>query len=181
MPPLDDASDVALEFLVEGEALVTRCDLSAQVKEDDIEQQCENIFHTHCHVNNKVCSLITHGGSYTNVASVLLVEKLQLPTLKHLRPYKLQQLNDSGEVRVKKLVLMSFSIGKYHDEVLCDVVSIYASYILLGRPWQFDRRTNYESFKNCFNLMKDKKLVTLVALTPKQVYEYQVRLKQECD
>ena len=29
--------------------------------------------------------------------------------------------------------------------------------------------------------MKDKKLVTLVPLTPKQVYEDQVRLKQECD
>ena len=29
--------------------------------------------------------------------------------------------------------------------------------------------------------MNDKKLLTLVSLTPKQVYEYQVRLKQECD
>ena len=29
--------------------------------------------------------------------------------------------------------------------------------------------------------MKDKKLITLVPLIPKQVYEDQVRLKQECD
>ena len=29
--------------------------------------------------------------------------------------------------------------------------------------------------------MKDQKLVTFVPLTPKQVYEDQVRLKQECD
>ena len=29
--------------------------------------------------------------------------------------------------------------------------------------------------------MKDKKLVTFVALTLKQVYEDQVKLKQECD
>ena len=70
-PPLDDTCDVDLEFPMEGEALVTRRVLSAQVKEDDIEQQRENIFHTRCHVNNKVCS--------TNVASALLVEKLQLP------------------------------------------------------------------------------------------------------
>ena len=27
--------------------------LSAYVKEDDIEQQHKNIFHTHCHVNNR--------------------------------------------------------------------------------------------------------------------------------
>ena len=76
MPPLDDTSDVDLEFSVEGEALVTRLVLSAQVKEDDIEQ------YTRFHVNNKVCSLIIDGGSCTNVASALLVEKLQLPIIK---------------------------------------------------------------------------------------------------
>ena len=89
MPSLDNTSDVDLEFQVEGEALVTRRVLSAQVKEDAIEQHRENIFHTRCHVNNKVCSLIIDGGNYTDVASTLLVEKLQLQTLKHPRPYKL--------------------------------------------------------------------------------------------
>ena len=74
--------------------------LSAYVKEDDIEQQHKNIFHTRCHVNNKVCSLIIDGCSCTNVSSALLVEKLQLQTLKNPRPHKLQWLNDSGEVRV---------------------------------------------------------------------------------
>ena len=82
MPPLDDTSDIDLEFSVEGVALVTRLVLSAQVKEDDIEQQRENIFHTRSHVNNKACSLIIDGGSFTNVASALLVEKLQLPIVK---------------------------------------------------------------------------------------------------
>ena len=96
MPPLDDTSDIDLEFPVEGEVLVTRLVLSAQVKEDDIEQQCENIFHTCCQVNNKVCGLIIEGVSCTNVASDLLVEKLQLPTLKHPRPYKLKWLNESA-------------------------------------------------------------------------------------
>ena len=31
-------------------------------------------------------------------------------------------------------MLMSFSIGKYHDEVLCDVSPMYANHILLGKP-----------------------------------------------
>ena len=56
------------------------------------------MFHTRCHVNNKVCGLIIDGGSRVNVASALLVEKLQLPTLEHPKPYKLQWLIDSGEV-----------------------------------------------------------------------------------
>jgi hypothetical protein len=34
-------------------------------------------------------------------------------------------------------VTISFSIGKYKDEVLCDVVLIHATHLLLGRPWQF--------------------------------------------
>ena len=37
-----------------------------------------------------------------------------------------------------------------------DVIHIYAPHILLGRPWQFDRRANHDSFKNRFNFMKEK-------------------------
>ena len=53
-----------------------------QAKEDD-EVQRENIFHTRCQVQNKVCSVIINGGSCTNVASTTLVEKLGMPTSKH--------------------------------------------------------------------------------------------------
>ena len=144
-----------------------------QANEDDEVQQ-ENIFHTRCHVQNKVCSLNIDGGSCTNVSSTTLVEKLGLPTSKHLRPHKLQWLDDSRELWVQKQVHLSFSIGKYHDEVLYDVVPMYTSHILLGGPWEIDRRGNHDSFKNRFSFMKD---ITLVPLTPKQVYEDQVSLK----
>ncbi|XP_039069136.1 uncharacterized protein LOC120215548 [Hibiscus syriacus] len=46
-------------------------------------------------------------------------------TTKHPHSYKLQWLNDEGELRVTKQVLISFSIGKYKDEVLCDVVPVH--------------------------------------------------------
>ena len=135
IPSLEDACDDNVEYLVNGELLVARRALSAQVKEDDLEQQRKNIFHTRCHINNKVCSMIIDGWSYTNVASTTLVENLNLPILKHPRPYKLQWLNDCGEVKVNKQVLVSFSIGRYKDKVLCDVVPMHAGHILLGRPW----------------------------------------------
>ncbi|RVW19071.1 hypothetical protein CK203_087628 [Vitis vinifera] len=86
MPSMEDACDDNVEYPVEGESLVARCALSAQVKGDDMKQQRENIFHTRCHINNKVCSMIIDGGSCTNVASTTLVENLNLPTLKHPRP-----------------------------------------------------------------------------------------------
>ena len=89
MPLPKNTCDDDVEYLMEGESLVARSALSAQVKEDDMKQQKENIFHTKCHINNKVCSMIIDGGSCTNVASTTLVEKLNLPTLKHSRPYKL--------------------------------------------------------------------------------------------
>jgi hypothetical protein len=43
-------------------------------------------------------------------------------------------LNNSGEVKVNKQVLVAFSISKYYDKVLCDVVPMQASHLLLGRP-----------------------------------------------
>jgi len=137
MPPLEDTSEC--EYAVKGEALVVMRTLNSQaVEEDGHVEQRENIFHTRCHVQNKVCSLIIDGGSCVNVASVLLVEKLGLPTLKHPRPYRLQWLNEIGQVKVNKQVRVPFSIGRYHDEILCDVVPMQASHILLGRPWQYD-------------------------------------------
>ena len=69
------------------------------------------------------------------MARTTLVENLNLPTLKDTRPYKLQWLNNCGEVNVNKQVLISFSIGGYKDEKFCDVVPMHAGHILLGRPW----------------------------------------------
>ena len=89
MPILEDVCDNDVEYPVEGESLVARHALCAQVKKDDMKQQRDNIFHTRCHINNKVCSMIIDGGSCTNVASTILVEKLNLLTLKHPKPYKL--------------------------------------------------------------------------------------------
>ena len=76
-------------------------------------------------------------------------------------------------------VLVSFSIGKYKDEVLCDVVPMHVSHILLGRLWQFDRNVNHDGFKNMHSFVKDNKTITLVPLTPRQVYEDQMKLKRE--
>jgi len=106
------------------------------------ESQRENIFHTRCLINDKLCSLIVDVGSCTNVASTRVVDKLGLPTISHVKPYKLQWLSEEGEVIVNKQVLLAFSIGKYKDEVLCDValteacdvVLMEATHILLGRP-----------------------------------------------
>jgi hypothetical protein len=75
--------------------------------------------------------------------------------------------------------VVPFSIGKYVDEVLCDVVPMQASHILLGRPWQYDRKAIDDRVKNRYTIVKDGKTITLVPLTPKQVYDDQIKLKSE--
>jgi len=130
-PPLKNCTKDELTLPTE-ESLVIRCTLQIQVKEDDNDQQRENIFDTQCYVQNNVCSLIIDSGSYTNMASITLVSKLNLCIVKYTRPYRLQWLNDNGKVKMTKQVVVLFFIGKYVDEVLCDMVPIQASHILLG-------------------------------------------------
>ena len=61
--------------------------LNMQIKENDVNHQRENIFHTRCHIQNKVCSMIINGGSCANVTSDTIVKKLNLSCIKHPRPY----------------------------------------------------------------------------------------------
>jgi len=117
-----------------GELYVARRTLSLQTRTEE-EEQRENLFHTRCIVNEKVCSLIIDGGSCTNVASETMVRKLDLKPQKHPKPYKLQWLIDDGEMSVKNQVVVPLAIGSYHDQFLCDVLPMDVKHILLGRPW----------------------------------------------
>jgi len=98
-----------------------------------LNDQRENIFHTICDVWKNTCSLIIDSGSCCNYCSTRLVEKLNLALIPHPKPYKLYWLNEDGDIKVKHQVDIKFSIGKYKDRVLCDVIPMEACHILLGR------------------------------------------------
>ena len=74
--------------------------------------QRETKFHTLCRVRNAnlPCCLIIDGGSCTNVASTMMVDKLKLPTIKHPRPYTLQWMNDNDGLKITRQVRIAFSI-----------------------------------------------------------------------
>ena len=99
-----------------GKLLVARRTLSLQNKTLELEQR-ENLFYTRCMVQGKVCSLIIDGGSCVNVASETMVKKLGLKTQKHPKPYRLQWLNEDGEMRVSTQVSVPLSIGRYEDDM----------------------------------------------------------------
>ncbi|XP_010529071.1 PREDICTED: uncharacterized protein LOC104806048 [Tarenaya hassleriana] len=172
MPSLKD--DFEEQLPAKGEALVIRRILNLKAKEEEVVQR-ENIFYTRCLIQNKVCSVIVDGGSCTNVASATMVEKLNLQPTKHPKPYRLQWLNDSGEVKVSKQVRVPFCIGKYEDEILCDVVPMQASHLLLGRPWQFDRRVQHDGYSNKYSFEFKGSKIRLVPLTPKEIYDDHIK------
>lgn len=66
------------------------------------------------------------------MVSSYLVDKLGITCMEHPTLYRLQWLNDSGEVKVNKQYMVSFNVGRYEDEVLCDVVPMQACDVLLG-------------------------------------------------
>jgi Mg-chelatase subunit ChlI len=78
-------------------------------------------------------------------------------------------------------VLVAFRIGKYEDEVLCDIVPMQARHLLLRHPWQFDRQVKHDGFTNKYSFVLHQRSITLVPMTPQQVYEDQVRLQKESD
>jgi hypothetical protein len=120
-----------------------------------------NIFHTTCTVADKVCKMIIDSGSCENIASEEAVHKLQLKTERHPKPYKLLWLTKGSEVKVDRRCLVFFSIcKKYFDNAWCDVVSMDACLILLGRPWQYDCSVVHDCRKNTYSLsIKGKKIV----------------------
>ena len=155
----------------EGELLVLRRVLHTQDTPFDKAQR-EMLFLSRCTIQDKVCNLIIDGGSCTNVASTILIEKLGIPTIPHPKPYSLKWINDGGNIKVSKQALISFSIGKkYKDDVLCDVVPMSACHVLLGRPWQFDRHVMHDGFKNTYSLVIDKEKIVLNPLPRNQVHK----------
>ncbi|KAJ8899426.1 hypothetical protein K2173_018400 [Erythroxylum novogranatense] len=154
--PCDSVCDDEVEYeerAVTGEALVVRRVLSARVR-DEILDQRENLFHSRCLVGGKMCNLIIDGGSCTNGASQTMVKKLDLICSNHPEPYYLQWFNDSGSVKVTRQVLVPFSVGRYEDEVLCDVIPMKAGHLLLGRPWQFDKRVAHDGGDGPFQMLE---------------------------
>ncbi|XP_072084530.1 uncharacterized protein [Arachis hypogaea] len=151
MPHADDTTDNEdiVEYAVSGETLVTRRILNVQAKGDRLEQR-ENIFHTKVLLGGKVGLMIIDAGSHTNVASSTLITKLGLKCTKHPNPYKLEWLSDVGELK--------------------------ACHLLLGRPWQYDRKVVHDGLTNRYSFTYLGKKITLAPLTPKEVYLEQLNM-----
>lgn len=110
-----------------------------------------------------MCRFIIDSGSCANVISEEAVYKLALFTEPHPSPYKLVWLNTKTELRISKRCSVPFSVGStYKDLVSCDVIPMDACHMLLGRPWQYDRRTTHDGFANTYAFTFENKRITLL-------------------
>jgi len=172
----DEEEEIEVEVM-EGGLLMIRRLLGSQLHALT-QSQRDNIFHTRCYINGKLCFLIIDSESCTDVASSRLVSKLNLESKPHPRPYKLQCLSEDGELFVNKQVEVCLSMGQYTDKVLCDVVPMEASHILLGRPWQYDTRAIHDGFTNKISFIHNDKKIILKPLFPREVCEDQIKLRE---
>jgi hypothetical protein len=65
------------------------------------ENQRYNIIQTCAEINGKSIKMIIDGGSYHNLASTELCEKLNLTLNKHSNPYHVQWLSDKGNINIQ--------------------------------------------------------------------------------
>ncbi|XP_026442070.1 uncharacterized protein LOC113341386 [Papaver somniferum] len=150
--PEDDAEpneevvtgDTGVNFVVRRSFLTPR-------KDEGDNWLRNNIFQSTCTIEGKVCRLVIDPGSCENIIDEEVVKRFRLETKAHPHPYKLSWLKKGNEVTVNKHFLVSFSIGnKYKDKIWCDITSMDACHLLLGRPWEFDRKISHDGHKNTY-------------------------------
>ncbi|KAL4352373.1 hypothetical protein GQ457_06G012440 [Hibiscus cannabinus] len=124
-------------------------EIESDSEEDVQESPLEDVEDDH--LEDKVCVVIIDSESCTNVASSVMVDKLDK------------------------------SIGNYKDEVLCDVVTMDATHLLLGQPWQFDKKALHDGYTNKYSFSHAGKRVTLAPLTPSQVCEDQAAFRKSIE
>eukprot|EP00253_Pinus_taeda_P034746 PITA_34746 len=103
-------------------------------------------------------------GSTDNLVSTKMVEKLELKRSKHPNPYRVSWLQKGHQLLVDERSEVEFQIGRYKDKVVCDIIPMDVCHILLGRPWQYDRKVVHDGLTRCCKFVNDGIEHTLVPI-----------------
>jgi hypothetical protein len=115
-----------------------------------------NLFHTYSKVGEKACATTIDLDSSINAVGIDMVEKLELSMTPHPRPYTLRRCHD--KLNITHQTVVSFSIGKYSCDVLCDVISVplVSCHLLLGEQWCTKNGATYDGCANTYTITLDK-------------------------
>ncbi|GJR51812.1 uncharacterized protein Tco_1402333 [Tanacetum coccineum] len=131
------------------------------------KSQRHNLFRTRCVIHQRVFDVIIDSGSTENIVSRDIVQRLKIPTEKHPNPYRIGWIKSVGEIKVTERCKIPFEIGKYKDEVTCDIVDMDACHILLGRPWEYDVNAIHKGKENTYSFIINGVKKVLVPLIDK--------------
>lgn len=84
---------------------------------------------------SKICNVIVDDGSTHNLVAEEMVQKPGLKRVRHPFPYRIGWLQDKHTLEVREQYLVDFQIGKYKDQVVCDIMDMSSCHIFLGTPW----------------------------------------------
>jgi hypothetical protein len=150
------------------ESLIMQRVLSTQMERVE-QNRRHTLFQTKCVIKEWSCRMIIDGGSFNNLVSSDMVDKLALTIKSHPHPYHIQWLNNSGKAKVTKLVWLNFAISPYHDVVGCDIVPMQACHILLGTPWQFDKDSMHHGRLNQYSFLHHDKKIVVHPMSPEAI------------
>ena len=91
-----------------------------------------------------------------NLISKDLVNRLNLETVPHHKPYPLGWITRDTSLQVTRKCLFKFAItANFADEVELDVVPLDISSVVLGSPYLYDRKVVFYCEENKYHLFKD--------------------------
>ena len=126
-----------------------------------------------CKVKGKCYKMVIDSGSTDNLVSIEIVEKLNLKKTKHPVPYKVSWLHKGHQILVSEQCEVDLQVGTYKDKIVCDIMLMDVCHVLLGRPWQFDKRVVQEGRWNCYSFDKDGMKHVLLPLQEGGIVEQQ--------
>ena len=88
--------------------------------------QRHQLFQTRCTISGKLFELIIDSGSCENIISREAMKLFGLLVEKHPNPYIIGWIKTAEKIEVKERCKVPFFIGKYQDEVYCNVVDMDA-------------------------------------------------------
>eukprot|EP00253_Pinus_taeda_P002573 PITA_02573 len=147
-----------------GEALALHKVLLKLVDESTEQTQWKARFRTICKSRGKCCRIIIDNESTDNLVSTEMVEKIGLKCLKHPSPYRVSWLQKGHQLLVDEQSEVEFQISRYKDKIICNIMPMDVCHILLGRPWQYDRKVTHDGVVNCYKFEKDGVRHTLVLI-----------------
>jgi hypothetical protein len=95
------------------------------------------------------------------------MEKLKFKIIPHINLYRVSWLQKGQQVTATEQCLLSFQIGSFSEQVLCDMIEMDACHVLLGRQQMFDRKVFHNGRENSYEFFKDGKCYKLVPLLEK--------------